>query len=367
MGSENTKFIDVLGLSTILLCTILQLPAFTTHLEIYFTNELIPAVYVIRILPIIFLLYILIFKWDEYAYRREVLYSIPILIYALFDLNGATSFSELLDLVARACYTFSLLWVGALTASRVGSTPCIWEKIGYVLVFAGCLQLLAEMMTIDRFVAQPNIFLLIGALLCARSCLVKLGIVVIWSALAWYDENRTFVGIGLLVGYLSMLDSSIFFRRESKFVTLIFIGAMTFFAALYDGEQWWTESLLTGRSMIWKYWLDYLFVDPLDFLLGIGIGSKQFAAAVQFGVRQEGFSLINQFHNGYIAMSVRGGLLLVLFFVAFSYLLIQRSSENKEAALLFYSIITLGSLNGVSEYFSPNAFGLLLICSLVIM
>jgi hypothetical protein len=238
----------------------------------------------------------------------------------------------------------------------------IWKIIGYFALFFGIIILLFDSnLNLSKIPYSINIYLIISIiLLFKKDSIIKIIFLTIISFLAYFSENRTFIIMPILLVFHSIF----FYKYKISILTLILSVCLVPLAIYYDSNQWFTHSILSGRSDIWKFWIDEVLNNNSYLIFGVGINSSDLIEIVSKGVYITGYDFIHQFHNMYISILVRGGIILLFTFLFITIYSKLSSRLNYYSESIFIILVLYFSFNTNFDLISTNIFGLIYIYSI---
>lgn len=359
--TSNRIDLDIISLSVIIFAGYLSHPDFIFLYKNIGINES-GITYILKSIPIIIFV-IFLYRRNDILDKKFYIHYIFAFIYAVFDFNGSTNIDDFFSKFPSFIWKFSSIVIVIVSTINLSEKykNHKWGIVPYLFIISGII------LSIINFFEENfniNYFMIIGiSMFLTRNFFYSIITLLIFLIYLFIIENRT----GILLIILSFLCLMPMLRKLlSKFVAICFVFFLTFLFIVVEADNWFGNSILTGRASVWNYWYSILIDDILYLLFGLGAKSDIFYNAVIYGELLLGINYLGQFHSSLIATLVNGGLVLIL--VTFSYLifLLKELDSSFFSSIIFYSNLGMISLNGNYDLFYPNIYGLIFLIALLI-
>lgn len=288
-------------------------------------------------------------------------------LYSFFGFFQTFSIDTYSKHFLSACWCFVSCSIITIAILELDGPEEIFNLMARFMIYSGAAFFVLQALTengANRFFDFP-LTLVIGVLIFLRRYLVLyLMICFIVFMSYFFSENRTGIAAVVLcvlsqTKFMSTLDGLF-----SKLGALGLVFLLTIFYADHESIDLFNNSFLSGRGAIWSYWINIIQSDPLFFLFGVKYTGFIYDSHVAVGNHQLAPLLAYQFHSGFIATLVQGGvlcLLLSLCFILYMFL----GSKGTGASVFFYPLLAVISLNGVNDFFYPSVYGLTFLISIL--
>jgi hypothetical protein len=211
-----------------------------------------------------------------------------------------------------------------------------------------------------------NIYLYLGLLISIpHSILANSGFFLCCFSWSYFSQNRTLTLICLINLLIYLFFYKILRKGFYLLIFIIMIGVIEILFVIYEGNSWFTDSILTGRAGIWKFWLDSLSGNAGYMLFGVGFRSDDYINFSQIAFQMNGIDYFNQLHSSFMGTLVRGGWILVYLSWGYLFYILRDSIFDMNKCYISYSLIIFMSLNISFDYIYPNIWGLMLLFTII--
>lgn len=315
-------------------------------------------IYFLKAIPILLLFFVFLDNYKAIIQEKFIWPFMFALCYSLFEFNGIHDLNKLLVTAPSFFSIFALIFLTYYFGkNNIQYSFVLIARV--VLLYIGFLVLAINIFD-GKF--NLNFYLYLGLLISIPpSFFLNLAFFLTSFFWSYFLGNRTLAVIVLFNLLIYIFNCRIL--RNGKllllFIFLIIIIAKIFI--LTEANNWFTDSVLSGRAGIWDYWLDVLNHNIRYFLLGIGLRSEEYIFFTSIGNSINSINYFGQFHSGFIATLVRGGWLLVFINLLYINYLLQKTNFDIYSMYITYSIIIFVTFNMSFDYLYPNIFGLMLV------
>lgn len=335
-----------------------QAPEIVNYISKY-SDKTIYFIYTLRLVPIILFTFLCIYNFgDVYNNKNIIILSFSI-IYALFEFNGANNFENIFQYGASFYLIFSLMMLSNLLAAKINFSHDFIPIARITFLYTGIIIFIINIF--DGKISL-NLYLYLFLLISLpHSIWAKSGLFLCSFIWAYFTQNRTLALISLSNLFIYLFIFKILRKGFYLIVFINIIAIITILCMIYEGGNWFTNSLSTGRAGIWRFWFESLSGDVIYTLFGVGFRSDDYVNFSEIAYQINGMNYFNQLHSSFIGTLVRGGWSLVFLSLWYLFYLLRDSIFNIYKCYISYSLIIFMSLNVSFDYFYPNIWGLMLL------
>ncbi len=327
-----------------------------------YSDKIIYYINILRVVPILLFTFLYIYNFRN-IYNKNKLILFFSIIYSLFEFNGINNFENIFRNGASFYLIFSLIMLSNLLATEIDFSCGFVPVARIVLLYVG---IFIFMINIFDGNFSLNLYLYLGLLLSIpHSIVANSGFFLCCFNWSYFTQNRTLALISLINLLIYLFIYKILRKGFYLFIFINIIGVITILFVIYEGNNWFTDSILSGRAGIWKFWLEGLSGDVIHMLFGIGFRSDDYINFSQIAFQINGIDYFNQLHSSFIGTLVRGGWILVFMSMGYLFYLLRDSIFDIHKCYISYSLIIFMSLNISFDYIYPNIWGLMLLFTIL--
>lgn len=328
-----------------------------------YSDKTIYWIYILRLVPILLFIYVYTHNFSDVCDNKNIIILYFSIIYSLFEFNGVNNFENIFQCGASFFLIFSLMMLSNLLATKIDFSHEFMPIARIALLYTGIFIWIVNIFD-GNF--SLNLYLYLGLLISVpHSILANSGFFLCCFNWSYFTHNRTLALISIINLLIYLFFNKILRTGFYLFIFIILMGIITILFVIYEGNNWFTDSILTGRAGIWKFWLEGLSGNVLHTFFGVGFKSDDYINFSQIALRINGIDYYNQLHSSFIGTLVRGGWILIFLSLGYLFYLLRDSIFDINKCYISYSLVIFMSLNISFDYIYPNIWGLMLLFTIL--
>lgn len=300
--------------------------------------------------------------------------SLLIVIYGLTDTINSWNFYQFFVILVKNCWLltniFLIIYIGSIINNQ--------EKKYFIfccsLIFWGALEIISvlfnggetDSLGTVNFIIVPAYFALGVTLFFYKNKFLLITLGTLFCIIYFYEMNRSAVLCFLFVMLSFCSPYRILKKNYVMFMSLVITFVYTILAAYVEADAEMQSSFNTGRAQIWEFWIQKVFLDVKSALFGLGtpnVGNLE--SIIDLGNYENGISWLGQFHSGFIATLVTGGVFKISTLIYLVYLLLGNFNRDRFSVSIYYYSLVMITFNSMTPFFVPDLNNFIFLSSLL--